>query len=271
MSKFYDELNAIDPSYLKSQSLDSVVSDSVLDHELAAAVRHTYANHPSQLRKLMRQKMPVLFLVEFLGAPEKSTTLPTREQIFQRWAMPKSNRPNYSGAKERGFYLLLWFFLTSVLAAVAFSVLAYGLFGIWSAIGLLTIILFALISDVSSWWRMRLTAPTLANISFGGNTLAEKVREKIAAKKDVRKGLSHIEPSEAHLLTHWSGYELRAILSEKEHARKALLGSVPPSFAQMQLRWATQYSYPVYLAHAMMEVVPYMWMRSVKRLNRRLP
>lgn len=271
MSKFYHELNAIDPSYLQSQFWDDVVSDTVLDHELAAAVRHTYASHPSHLRKLMRQKMPVLFLVEFLGAPEKSTTLPTREQIFQRWTNPKTTRTNYTGAKERGFYALLWFFVLSVLAAVAFSVLAYGLFGVWSVIGLLTIILFALIADVASWWRMRLAVPTLANVSFGGNTLAEKVREKMAAKKDLRKGLSYIEPSEAHLLTHWSGYELRAILSADEKLRKDLLGSVPPSFTQMQLRWATQYSYPAYLTHVMVEVVPYVWMYSIKRLNRRLP
>lgn len=273
MSKFYQELNTIDSHYLQSQSLDEgdIESDSLLDHELAAAVRHTYASRPSDLKKLMRHKMPLLFLVEFLGAPEKSSTWSTREQILQRWIAPQTARPNYTGAKERAFYMLLWVFAASVLSAVVFSVIAYGLFGVWSVIGLLTIILFAVISDVSSWWRLRLSVPTVASVSVGGNTLAEKVREAIAAKKDLRKSLSYVEPSEAHLLTHWNGYELRALLSADETMRKMMWRSVPPSFAQMQLHWATQCSYPLYLLHMMMEVFPYAWMWAVYKLNRRLP
>lgn len=272
MSQFFQELNAIDSAYLKSQGLiDEVVSDASLDGDLAAAVRHTSAQHASELRWLLRRNIPLPFLVEFLGAPEKSSTLPTRMQIFQRWDAP-TNRPTYVAAhKDRIFYMFVLLFGLSIAAAVVFSIFVQPLFGVWSVIGLLTVSLFALIADGGSWWNLRLSSPTLASVSTGGNTLSERVREKLAEKKDLRKGLSFIEPSEAHLLTHWSGYELRAILSAKPVLRKKMMRALPPSFAQLQKFWATQYSYPMYLAHMIVSVFPYAWLLPLNKLNKRLP
>lgn len=272
MSQFYQELNAIDSTYLKSQNLvGEVVSDVALDGDLAAAVRHSSAQHNSELKYLLGLNLPFLFLVEFLGAPEKSSTLPTRMQIFQRWKTPTA-RPTYIVAnKERAFYMFVLLFGVSVAAAIVFSIFAQPLFGMWSVIGLLTVALFALIADVSSWWNIRLSLPTVASVSTGGNTLSERVREKIAEKKDLRKGLSFIEPSEAHLLTHWSGYELRALLSANPTMRKQMMHSLPPSFTQMQMFWATHCSYPMYLAHMVVSVFPYAWVLALKKLNKRLP
>ena len=272
MSQFCQELNAIDSTYVKSQDLiEEVVSDASLDGDLAAAVRHSNAQHNAELRWLLKRNLPLLFLVEFLGAPEKSSTLPTRMQIFQRWNTP-TTRPTYIAAnKDRVFYLFVLLFGLSIAAAIVFSIFVQPLFGMWSAIALLTVALFALIADVASWWNLRLSSPTVASVSTGGNTLSERVRETLAGKKDLRKGLSFIEPSEAHLLTHWSGYELRAILSAKPAARKKMFHALAPSFTQMQMFWATQCSYPLYLAHMIVSVFPYSWSLHLKKLNKRLP
>lgn len=248
-----------------------MVFDASLDGDLASAVRHSNAQHTSELHYLLKRNIPLLFLVEFLGAPEKSSTLPTRMQVFQRWKTP-TTRPTYiSATKEQTFYLFVLLFGLSVAAAIVFSIFAQPLFGVWGAIALLTLALFALIADGASWWNLRLSSPMVATISTGGNTLSERVRETIANKKDLHKGLSFIEPSEAHLLTHWSGYELRALLSASPSLRKQLMHSLPPSFAQMQLFWATQCSYPMYLIHMIVSVFPYAWALPLKKLNKRLP
>ena len=272
MSKFAAALNAIDPLYLSTQmECTSIVSDPVLDQELAAAVRHSSVNHSFELKKMMRHKVPLLFVVEFLGAPDKSTTLPTRSEIAQRWLTPRSGRLNYHMAiKDRLFYALLLIFSLSVISAVVFSVLVHALFGMWSVIGLLTVSVFTLIADVGSWWQLRGSVANLNAVAALGNPLAEKVRGHIAVQKDPRTVLSRIEPSQAHLLTHWSNFELRAILSTTGAVRKQLLSSVPPTFNQTQRRWATHGSYPGYLIHMVWEMFPVAWKKEVKALHRRL-
>lgn len=272
MSQLAKELDKIDSSYTATQpEFNEIVSDPILDQELAAAVRHSGVEHSNELKKMLRHKVPLLFVVEFLGAPEKSTTLPTRSDIAQRWLNPHSRAGYQSGVKERLFYALLIVFVVAVLSAVAFSVLVEGLFGMWSVIGLLTIAVFTVIADVSSWWRLRASITHLGAVATLGNPLAEKVREKIAPHKDARKSLSHIEPSQAHLLAHWSNYELRAILSTQGVVRKQLLYSVPPTFIQMQQRWATHSSYPAYLMRMLWEMLPWAWKRQIKVLHARLP
>lgn len=272
MSQLAAELNAIDASYLPTQGeWAQIVSDPLLDQELAAAVRHSGVNHAFELKKLIRHKVPLLFLVEFLGAPDKSSTAPTRSQIAQRWLCPQSGRLNYhSGIKDRLFYALLIVFITAVASAVVFSVLVEGLFGMWSVIGLLTISVFTLIADVGSWWQLRQSVATL-NAATLGNPLAEKVRDQIAVHKDARKMLSNIEPSQAHLLAHWSNFELRVILSTNGAVRRKLLSAVPPTFLQRQRRWATHSSYPGYLMHMIWEMFPLAWKKDLKNFHSCLP
>lgn len=273
MSKFFDQLTTIDSSYVKSQSgYDQIVSDPLLDQELAAAVRHSATEHEFELKKLLRRKIPLLFLIEFLGAPEKSTTLPTRQHIAQRWLKPYENREQYtSGYKDRIFYILLLFFVVSLTVAIVFNMLVESLFGMWSVIGLLTIAVFTLIADGTSWWNLRFATANLSpKLTTVGNALSEKAR-LLLAQEEPRRALSHVEPSQAHLLTHWSASELRSILSARGEVRKRMLVSVAPTFSQVQRMWATRCSYPLYLMHMLGEVFPSAWKFSVKKLHHQMP
>lgn len=259
-----DELNAIDPNYLRAQPLpNEIEGNDHLQNTLASAVRHASASHPSEIRWLLRDKVPFVFLVEFLGASE--TTSPTRGDIAKRWLEP-GHRPHYrSAAMDRVFYIFGCLFVAGIVAGVGATVMGVRVFNAASVIGLLTIALFALLADASSWWKQKNTPPILApwdNTSI--NSLSHTVLSALFADPNSQPVVS---PSTAQLFTHLSSYELRLVCLTTPRQRVQWMKQCPPTFRQMQHTAAWRRSYIGYVAQSCVWLRPYAWKRLVENLN----
>lgn len=284
-----DRLASFDASYISSpidfkkriKNLNGAQSLAKLYNALTEMQKRVSVS--AEFTDLLKRKVPVELLIEYIGAPEVDAEIETKSVIYNRLSK-NHQRPTYHETfKDKVGYMIGYaafaasFTFGAATTATLFLPSTHPISEFAHAMGNLapsvlksfvpqgnaiynnakefSLALFASIGlySVYTQWTKGRSAPVELNsrIAKSSNSLAEEFYSYNSHKQVINTTLEGLTTADKHLLSHLSPYEIRTILTSTPEVAKEILDAVRPSFAQRENAFASNESYFSFIGHMM--------------------